>query len=226
MIWFLRNSAEDLSKLATFSTKIAESDTLIIEIQDLKRQQNENAEGVNWGKEASENSPPPQKIENQSSSERNLKTQVVSDQYRTVKPVPANEDPLLAEDDEKVNFKSFQILKIIGQGAFGKIFLVSFFLLSFDNVSCKRSKKRIMGRYLQWKLLKKKSLFKKGNSFTQSQKQTSSKRPSTNSSFSFITHFRSPSESKNLFAYFLMKRPQITFTSSWIIAPGGIFRFI
>lgn len=131
---------EDLSKLATFSTKIAEDEPTCIEILDVQRKNSENNEAFSWNQQLSLDQSPELKHEQPETSSPMKKDclsyQITAQKRDSVKKSLENitqgnklEENLLAEEDEKVNFKSFQILKIIGSGAFGKIFLVIFLII-------------------------------------------------------------------------------------------------
>jgi hypothetical protein len=121
---------EDLSKLATFSTKIAEDEPLCIEIQDIKSQITENNDEFGWNKAISYEQSPDLKKEqenpkNNSMNYKSIQKRNSSKKQTEIMSLIKAEENLLLEEDEKINFKSFQILKVIGSGAFGKIFLVS-----------------------------------------------------------------------------------------------------
>lgn len=125
-------------KLATFSSKLASNEPLYVEIQDIKRE-----ESIEPNESSVENSKPFSFIQSSELKPENedfrSKNHFNDLQARKQGPLKASyndngtgEEALL-EEEEKVNFKSFQILKIIGSGAFGKIFLV--FIYFFGTLS-------------------------------------------------------------------------------------------
>jgi len=118
-----------LSKLSTFSSKLAEEEPLNLEIPDIKRENdlNEQSKNLSIGLISPE-------IKEEKPKTSQLKSTLP---HRTIQETwenRENQNPtevILLEEEEKINFKSFQILKIIGAGAFGKIFLVFFLKISF-----------------------------------------------------------------------------------------------
>ena len=121
-----------MSKLSTFSSKLAEEEPLYLEIPDIKRENDTNESSKTLSFESI--SPPPEIKEEKpktSPPKNTLHYQAIQERVENHENQDFTE-VILPEEEEKINFKSFQILKIIGAGAFGKIFLVCLFFSCFS----------------------------------------------------------------------------------------------
>lgn len=81
--------------------------------------------------------PPVKKQEEQKKVEKIEKVQA-----QEIKPTLEDEDALLEVFDEKVNFQSFQILKVLGSGAFGKVYKVGYIELEYNHLSFSLGEKK------------------------------------------------------------------------------------
>ena len=133
-----RKNQNDLSQLSNFNSKLAEDEQVFLEILDIKRENIENENPFETSKSLSidmspelkekpkEIIPPKNYLSYKTIHEKRSSLKNNSEKKAQSKILQNEENPPLIEEDEKVNFKSFQILKVIGSGAFGKIFLVNY----------------------------------------------------------------------------------------------------